>query len=220
MRTGVRHALHDPAPSCHRSVAALVLAPTSRLFQHAVITLIAGLIVLQVDNSDSAVIFGVFRLTIVPALILAQTEPYHIMASRWNSSDRAGYFFAFALLVQFFSVTLAQAIAALSPSIYMAAITNPFLIIIFSLFCGVTITKPNIPGYWRSWLYQLDPFTRLVGGLVANELGGLESRCATGPQRRISAIPHLRHRHAPHHVRAHPRPGGTSLHHGSWRLQP
>ncbi|CAD6951921.1 unnamed protein product [Tilletia caries] len=167
-------------------------------------------------------IFGIFMLTIVPALILAQTEPYYIMARGvFNreasskmysgtvfamgqlaaeipfsiacaivffllfyfpahfqySSDRAGYFFAFTLLVELFSVTLAQAIAALSPSIYIAALTNPFLIIIFSLFCGVTIPKPNIPSYWRSWLYQLDPFTRLVGGLVANELGGLDIRC-------------------------------------------
>ncbi|KAE8244585.1 hypothetical protein A4X13_0g6466 [Tilletia indica] len=197
----------------------------TRLFQHAAIALITGLIFLQLDNSVSSVqyrIFGIFMLTIVPALILAQTEPYYIMARGvynressskmysgtvfamgqlaseipfsiacavvffllfyfptgfQSSSDRAGYFFAFTLLVEFFSVTLAQAIAALSPSIYMAAITNPFLIIIFSLFCGVTIPKPNIPGYWRSWLYQLDPFTRLVGGLVANELGGLEIRC-------------------------------------------
>ncbi|KAE8179641.1 hypothetical protein CF328_g9413, partial [Tilletia controversa] len=193
----------------------------TRLFQHAAIALLSGLIFLQLDNSVASIqyrIFGVFMLTIVPALILAQTEPYYIMARGvFNreasskmysgtifamgqlaseipfsiacalvffllfyfpahfqySSDRAGYFFAFALLVELFAVTLAQAIAALSPSVYIAALTNPFLIIIFSLFCGVTIPKPSIPSYWRSWLYQLDPFTRLVGGLVANELGGL-----------------------------------------------
>ncbi|CAD6947306.1 unnamed protein product [Tilletia caries] len=198
----------------------------TRLFQHAAIALLSGLIFLQLDNSVASIqyrIFGVFMLTIVPALILAQTEPYYIMARGvFNreasskmysgtifamgqlaseipfsiacalvffllfyfpahfqySSDRAGYFFAFALLVELFAVTLAQAIAALSPSVYIAALTNPFLIIIFSLFCGVTIPKPSIPSYWRSWLYQLDPFTRLVGGLVANELGGLEIRCA------------------------------------------
>ncbi|KAK0545285.1 ATP-binding cassette transporter snq2 [Tilletia horrida] len=200
----------------------------TRLFQHAAIALLTGLIFLQLNNTIAALqyrIFGIFILTIVPALILAQTEPYYIMArgvfnreasSKMYSgtvfamgqlaseipfsiacavvffllfyfpagfqyaSDRAGYFFAFTLLVELFSVTLAQAIAALSPSIYIAALTNPFLIIIFSLFCGVTIPKPNIPGYWRSWLYQLDPFTRLVGGLVVNELDGLEVRCGPG----------------------------------------
>ncbi|KAK0522291.1 ATP-binding cassette transporter snq2 [Tilletia horrida] len=197
----------------------------TRLFQHAAIALITGLIFLQLDNSVASMqyrIFGIFMLTIVPALILAQTEPYYIMArgvynreasSKMYSgtvfamgqlaseipfsiacavvffllfyfpthfqyaSDRAGYFFAFTLLVELFSVTLAQAIAALSPSIYIAALLNPFLIIIFSLFCGVTIPKPNIPGYWRVWLYQLDPFTRLVGGLIVNELSGLPVQC-------------------------------------------
>jgi len=197
----------------------------TRLFQHAAIALLTGLVFLQLDNSVASLqyrIFGIFMLTIVPALILAQTEPYYIMArSVFNreasskmysgtvfaigqlaselpfsvacavvffllfyfpahfqySSNRAGYFFAFTLLVEIFSVTLAQAIAAMSPSIYMAALLNPFMIIIFSLFCGVTIPKPNIPKYWRSWLYELDPFTRLVGGLVANELGGLPVRC-------------------------------------------
>ncbi|KAK0532734.1 ATP-binding cassette transporter snq2 [Tilletia horrida] len=197
----------------------------TRLFQHAVIALLTGLLFLNLDNSVASLqyrIFVIFMLTIVPALILAQTEPYYINArgvynreasSKMYSgtvfamgqlaseipfsiacalvfflllyfpvhfqhgSDRAGYFFAFALLAEFFAVTLAQAIAALSPSVYIASLTNPFLIIIFALFCGVTIPKPTMPKFWRSWMYELNPFTRLVGGLVANELGGLPVRC-------------------------------------------
>jgi ATP-binding cassette, subfamily G (WHITE), member 2, SNQ2 len=27
-----------------------------------------------------------------------------------------------------------------------------------------------MPSFWRSWVYQLDPFTRLVGGMVVTEL--------------------------------------------------
>ena len=34
------------------------------------------------------------------------------------------------------------------------------IIIIFALFCGVTIPKPLIPKFWRVWLYELNPFTR------------------------------------------------------------
>jgi ABC-type multidrug transport system permease subunit len=34
------------------------------------------------------------------------------------------------------------------------------IVIIFSLFCGVAIPKPQMPGFWRAWLYDLDPFTR------------------------------------------------------------
>lgn len=37
--------------------------------------------------------------------------------------------------------------------------------------------KPQIPGFWRAWLYQLDPFTRLVSGMVVTELHDLPVVC-------------------------------------------
>jgi ABC-type multidrug transport system permease subunit len=70
-------------------------------------------------------------------------------------------------------------IAALTPSPFLAALTNPFIIITFALFCGVTVPKPEIPGFWRAWLYELDPFTRLIGGMVVTELHGREVQCTT-----------------------------------------
>lgn len=42
------------------------------------------------------------------------------------------------LVTEFFAVTLGQAVGALSPSIFIAASLNPFLLVIFSLFLGVT----------------------------------------------------------------------------------
>lgn len=35
-----------------------------------------------------------------------------------------------------------------------------------------------MPAFWRAWLFQLDPFTRLIGGLVVNELQGLPVVCS------------------------------------------
>src|SRR5207245_1075850 len=75
--------------------------------------------------------------------------------------SRAGYQFLMILVCELFSVTLGQMIAALTPNSFFSSLLNPFIIITFSLFCGVTIPKPNIPKFWRAWLYQLDPFTRL-----------------------------------------------------------
>lgn len=65
-----------------------------------------------------------------------------------TDSNRAGYAFAFSasrleplyirqeadlsptvLLVEMFAVTLGQAVAALAPTIYSAAMTNPFLLV-------------------------------------------------------------------------------------------
>lgn len=55
-----------------------------------------------------------------------------------SASDRAGYFFLMVLITEIYSVTLGQALAALSPSIMIAALFNPFLLVLFSVFCGVT----------------------------------------------------------------------------------
>ncbi|GAA6043179.1 hypothetical protein JCM8097_008713 [Rhodosporidiobolus ruineniae] len=100
-------------------------------------------------------------------------------------SDRAGYAFAFILLTELFAVTMGQAVAALAPTIYAAAMTNPFLLVVFSLFCGVTVPPTNMPHFWRAWLYYLDPFTWLISGLVTNEMHGLEIRCLDNEYRTI-----------------------------------
>jgi ABC-type multidrug transport system permease subunit len=70
-------------------------------------------------------------------------------------------------------------IAALTPNSFISSLLNPFIIITFALFCGVTIPKPNIPKFWRAWLYQLDPFTRLIGGMVVTELHDASVTCAS-----------------------------------------
>lgn len=103
--------------------------------------------------------------------------------------SRAGYNFAVVLVTELFSVTLGQTIAALTPSTFIAVLMNPFVIITFALFCGVTIPKPQIPGFWRAWLYQLDPFTRLVSGLVSTELHGLPVICTSKELNHFTAPP-------------------------------
>lgn len=138
---------------------------------------------------------------------LAAEMPYSILCSvvfflllyypvGFNTdSVRAGYGFGMILLTELFAVTMGQAVAALAPTIYAAAMTNPFLLVIFSLFCGVTIPKPDMPRFFRVWLYYLvrgslvppsttdvltvlvqNPMTWLIAGLVTNELHGLEIR--------------------------------------------
>jgi len=91
--------------------------------------------------------------------------------------SRAGYQFFIVLITELFSVTLGQGVAAVTPDPFIASLTNPFIIITFALFCGVAIPQKQIPKFWRSWLYQLNPFTRLVGGMVVTELHGREVQC-------------------------------------------
>ncbi|POW16403.1 hypothetical protein PSHT_06782 [Puccinia striiformis] len=102
--------------------------------------------------------------------------------------------------VELFAVTGGQAVAAVSPSLFVAAKINPVLVLVFALFCGVTVPTPNIPKFWRNCksistcttfnkpaftpdalrlgMYNLNPLTRVISGLVANEMHGLKVTCA------------------------------------------
>jgi ATP-binding cassette, subfamily G (WHITE), member 2, SNQ2 len=103
--------------------------------------------------------------------------PIYYLPGFNNASDRAGYQFFVVLITELFSVTAGQMIAALTPSSFISSLLNPFIVIVFALFCGVAIPKPLIPKFWRVWLYELDPFTRLVSGMVVTELHDLPVVC-------------------------------------------
>lgn len=113
--------------------------------------------------------------------------PIYYIPGFQNASSRAGYQFLMVLITEFFAVTLGQMIAAITPSPFISALLNPPIIIVFALFCGVTIPKPQIPGFWRAWLYELDPFTRLIGGMLVTELHGRKVQCTDGELNRFTA---------------------------------
>jgi ABC-type multidrug transport system permease subunit len=106
--------------------------------------------------------------------------PLYYIPGLNSESSRAGYQFFIILITEIFSVTLGQAVAALTPTPFIASYCNPFIIIIFALFCGVTIPKPQIPKFWRVWLYELNPFTRLIGGMVVTEMHDRAVQCTPG----------------------------------------
>lgn len=132
------------------------------------------------------------------AMVLAEM-PYSILCAVFfflpiyyipgfnSASSRAGYQFFMILITEIFSVTLGQMVAAVTPSPFISALVNPFIIIVFALFCGVTIPHPQIPGFWRAWLYQLDPFTRLIGGMVVTELHERPVHCTSVEYNSFSA---------------------------------
>ena len=117
--------------------------------------------------------------------------PIYYLPGFNNASSRAGYQFFMVLITEMFSVTMGQMVAAITPSSFISSLINPFIVITFALFCGVTIPKPQIPKFWRVWLYQIDPFTRLVSGMVTTELHGQSVVCK------------------PHELNSFPAPNGT-----------
>ncbi|KAI0059439.1 hypothetical protein BV25DRAFT_1828964 [Artomyces pyxidatus] len=81
------------------------------------------------------------------------------------------------IFVELFGVSLGQLIASLLPTIQVAILFNPFIMVLLQTLCGVTIPFPNLAHFWKSWLYELDPFTRVLGAMVSTEFHGLTVRC-------------------------------------------
>ncbi|KAK0708091.1 ABC-2 type transporter-domain-containing protein [Lasiosphaeris hirsuta] len=103
--------------------------------------------------------------------------PIYYMPGLQTESSRAGYQFIMVLITELFSVTMAQALSALTPSLFVSSQFDPVIMITFALFCGITIPATQMPGFWRAWLYQLDPFTRLIGGMAVTALHDLPVVC-------------------------------------------
>jgi len=200
----------------------------TRLFVHAFISLFVSLSLLQLGSAVRDLqyrVFGIFWVTVLPAILMSQIEPLFIFnratfireaSSRiyspyvfaigqllgeipyslfcaviywalmvWpmgfgkGSAGTAGNGFQLLMVifVELFGVSLGQMIAALSPSIQIAVLFNPFLGLVLTTFAGVTIPFPTMAKFWRSWLYQLTPYTRVLAAMLSTELHGLVIRC-------------------------------------------
>jgi ATP-binding cassette, subfamily G (WHITE), member 2, SNQ2 len=68
-------------------------------------------------------------------------------------------------------------VAALTPNAFIASLLLPPIMVTFGLFCGVTIPRSSMPGFWKAWLNPLDPMTRLVSGMMSTELHDLKVQC-------------------------------------------
>lgn len=168
-----------------------------RVFVIFQVTVLPALILAQVEpkyalsrmifyREESSKMYGQFAFA--SSLVVAEMPysllcavgfflPLYYMPGFSSESYKAGYQFFMVLITEFFSVTLGQMVAALTPSPFISALINPFIIITFALFCGVTVPKPAMPKFWRAWLYELDPFTRLISGMVVTELHDLPVTC-------------------------------------------
>ncbi|KAI0321644.1 ABC-2 type transporter-domain-containing protein [Amylostereum chailletii] len=92
-------------------------------------------------------------------------------------TNGTGFQLLVVLFTELFAVTLGQLIASISPSIQIAVLWTPPISVILGNLCGVTIPYPTLISFWKSWLYELDPFTRMLAAMVSTELHGLEITC-------------------------------------------
>ncbi|RAK96058.1 putative ABC multidrug transporter [Aspergillus ibericus CBS 121593] len=90
----------------------------------------------------------------------------------------SGHMYLQMIFYEFLYTSIGQAIAAYAPNEYFAAIMNPILIGAGMIsFCGVVVPYSSIQPFWRYWIYYLDPFTYLVGGLLGEVLWDVKVKC-------------------------------------------
>ncbi|KAI0096799.1 putative ABC multidrug transporter [Nemania sp. FL0031] len=98
----------------------------------------------------------------------------------------SGQVFLQMLLYEFLYTSIGQAIAAYSPNAYFAALANPLIVGTLIQFCGVFVPYSHIVPFWRYWLYYLNPFNYLVGGLLVAVAWDTEVQCKTSE---LTSIP-------------------------------
>jgi ABC-type multidrug transport system permease subunit len=71
-----------------------------------------------------------------------------------------------------------KAIAAYSPNEYFAALANPIIVGAGLInFCGVVVPYSYMPTFWKYWMYWLDPFSYLLGGLLEPVVWSVNVQC-------------------------------------------
>ncbi len=104
-----------------------------------------------------------------------------------NSTAVNGLFFYLAFVgFMWFSVSFGQVIAyafsifTFSPYLFplrsfcgtvaQAAVLNPFFTPFLILFAGVLIPPQTMTGFWKAWMYPLDPYHYFLEGVVTDAL--------------------------------------------------
>ncbi|KAI1264453.1 putative ABC multidrug transporter [Xylariaceae sp. FL1019] len=90
------------------------------------------------------------------------------------------------IFYEFLYTSIGQAIAAYSPNPYFAALANPILVGTLIQFSGVLVPYDHIQPFWRYWLYYLNPFNYLVGGLLVPVTWSASVQCL---QSELTTIP-------------------------------
>ena len=87
--------------------------------------------------------------------------------SGFNANPRAaGPTFLLMLLYEFLYTGVGQFIAAYAPNATAASLANPLIIFTMVGYCGIFVPYDQIVDGLRYWLYWINPFSYLMGGLL------------------------------------------------------
>ncbi|KAK4151109.1 ABC-2 type transporter-domain-containing protein [Chaetomidium leptoderma] len=117
----------------------------------------------------------------IPYLIICATLYFccwYFTAGFPVDASIAGHMYLQMIFYEFLYTSIGQAIAAYAPNEYFAAISNPLLIGCGLISCcGVVVPYTAMQPFWKYWLYYLDPFHYLVGGLLGTIIWDVQVQC-------------------------------------------
>ncbi|KAJ6075741.1 hypothetical protein N7499_007722 [Penicillium canescens] len=124
---------------------------------------------------------GAQTITEIPYLIICATLYFlcwYFTAGFPATASISGQVYLQMIFYEFLYTSIGQAIAAYAPNEYFAAVMNPVLIGAGLVsFCGVVVPYSSMQPFWRYWIYYLDPFTYLVGGLFGPVIWDVKVKC-------------------------------------------
>ncbi|KAJ5307581.1 ABC multidrug transporter atrF [Penicillium atrosanguineum] len=94
-----------------------------------------------------------------------------------TAADKSGPVFFMMLLYEFVYTGIGQFVAAYAPNATFAALVNPLIIGTLVSFCGVLVPYAQIQEFWRYWIYWLNPFNYLMGGLLVFNIWDTDVNC-------------------------------------------
>ena len=103
--------------------------------------------------------------------------PWYYLIHFPTDNKHAGYSWGLYMLFQIYYCTFAQAMAAVSPNAMIASILFSTFFSFVVVFCGVVQPPNQMPYFWRSWMFQLSPFTWIMEGILGNAVGGARVEC-------------------------------------------
>lgn len=83
--------------------------------------------------------------------------------------------------------TISQMVVAPLEAADVAAIPATLLAIFSMSFCGIGVTREQMPAIWSDFMYYVSPMTHLASGALSNALHGIDVTCAAKEIVRVPA---------------------------------
>ncbi|CAI0410737.1 unnamed protein product [Linum tenue] len=126
----------------------------------------------------SEMAFAIAQVSIEATYVAIQTFVYCVIlflmiGYPWHLANFLWYYFFICMSFIYFAL-YGMMLVALTPGYQIAAITMSFFLTTWNIFSGFIILRTEMPIWWR-WYYWASPVAWTLYGLLASQLGNIES---------------------------------------------